>query len=65
MKKFFYLTTLAFVCSLVLSCEKIEEEPEINLGYESDVRVADPEELTDADKAAIQAQKDEYATNAK
>lgn len=59
---FSFITLLGFTAA---SCEKIEEEPEINLGYEKNVRVSDPEELTDEDKTTIQEQTDEYNTNAR
>ncbi|MCR5779156.1 MAG: hypothetical protein K6G70_01220 [Bacteroidaceae bacterium] len=52
------------LCSAITSCEKIEEEPTVNLGYESDVRVPDSEELTTEDLDSIQKLKDEYTQNA-
>ena len=65
MKYLSFLSVVFILWGVVVSCEKIEEEPAINLGYEKNVRVADPEEATDEDKAVIQAQKDEYAQNTK
>ena len=62
-----YISLLAFLTMLLctFACEKIEEEPEIKSGYDDKVRVPDAEEATDADKAVIQDQKDEYTQNAK
>ena len=62
-----YIPYLAFaiLASLNIACEKIEEQPEIKSGYEKNVRVPDPEEANDEDKAIIQGQKDEYNNNAK
>ena len=65
MKYISFLSVVFILFGGLVSCEKIEEEPAINLGYESNVRVPDAEELATEDIDSIQSLKDEYAQNAK
>ncbi len=49
----------------VFSCEHVSETPEVNMGYETNFRMPDPDFLTDEDRAFIEAQEREYNQNAK
>lgn len=53
------------ILTLLVSCEHVEEEVEINQGYKTHVRVPDPEPLTDEDLAVLEAQRAEYELNTK
>ena len=66
------MTRLLLTCSLccciaivLTSCKHVDEEPEINLGYEQNYYVPDPEPMTAEDSAVVAAQKAEYELNAK
>lgn len=46
------------------SCDNnLDEEPPVNAGYKTNVRIPDPEELTEEDQALIAAQQKEYDDN--
>lgn len=47
------------------SCKHVDEEPALNLGYETNIRVPDAENMTAADSAYVTAQQAEYELNAK
>ena len=53
------------VAAVLTSCKHVDEEPEINLGYEQNYYVPDPEPMTAEDSAVVAAQKAEYELNAK
>ena len=66
------MTRLLLACSLccgvatvLTSCKHVDEEPEINLGYEQNYYVPDPEPMTAEDSALVAAQQAEYELNAK
>ncbi|MBQ9285037.1 MAG: hypothetical protein IJ209_01965 [Bacteroidaceae bacterium] len=56
-------TILAAMASMQ-SCEKVNELPTINEGYETKYRMPDPTTLTDEDRQVISDQEDEYEKNA-
>lgn len=57
------LLLLPLVAAGFVSCERIAEEPPVNQGYKTQIRMPDAEELTPADSAFIQAQQEEYDKN--
>lgn len=65
MKKWSKITCVAlFVIAACCSCdEKLNEEPPVNAGYKTSIRVPDPEPLTPEDQALIDAQQKEYDEN--
>lgn len=60
-----FILPLFFLAPALCSCEHIDEEPPLNLGYDSNIVVPDPVPLTHADSLVIQAQQAEYDQNAK
>ena len=65
MKYYLYIILAALLTLGAASCKHLEEEPEVNLGYDQNYAVPDAEDLTPEDYAAIAAEKTEYNTNAK
>ena len=55
----------ALVATTVSSCERVEEEVEINTGNKTHIRVPDPEPMNAEDSAVVAAQQAEYEQNAK
>ncbi len=53
------------VVAVLSSCKHVDEEPTINLGYDQNYYVPDPEPMTAEDSAVVAAQKAEYEQNAK
>ena len=51
------------IAILLSSCEKVDEEPKINKGYETKYRKPDAEYLSDEDRQVISDQEDEYENN--
>ena len=66
MKRLLYITMIAaLVATTVSSCERVEEEVEINTGNKTHIRVPDPEPMNAEDSAVVAAQQAEYEQNAK
>ncbi len=65
MKKLFFATLATLAIAAATGCKKVSEEPEINLGYKTNIRVPDAEPMTPEDSAVVAAQKAEHETNAK
>jgi len=66
MKKLLYIVMIAsLTATTVSSCERVEEEVEINTGNKTHIRVPDPEPMTAEDSAVVAAQQAEYEQNAK
>lgn len=65
MKKWSSIITVAlFAATICSSCgSKLDEEPPVNAGYKSNIRIPDPEDLTEEDQALIAAQQKEYDEN--
>lgn len=51
--------------SVMAACKHIDEEPQLNQGYDTSIRMPDAEEMTAEDSAVVAAQKAEYELNAK
>ncbi len=58
------LGTFIVALASLQSCEKVDELPTINEGYETQYRMPDPTALTDEDRQVISDQEDEYEQNA-
>lgn len=54
---------LTISSALLTSCEKVDEQPKINEGYETTYRMPDAEYLSDEDRQVISDQEDEYENN--
>ena len=65
MKRLLYIMFLLTTLVLTNSCKNVDEEPVVNLGYDSNYHVPDAEPLTEEDFAVIAAQRAEYDQNAK
>ena len=66
MKRLLYIVIIAaLAATTVSSCERVEEEVEINTGNKTLIRVPDPEPMTAEDSAVVAAQQAEYEQNAK
>lgn len=64
MKKWSKIICVAlFTATICCSCENLDEEPPVNAGYKLNIRVPDPEQLTEEDQALIDAQQKEYDEN--
>ena len=46
-------------------CQHVDEEPNLNQGYDANFRMPDSEPMTAEDSAVVAAQQQEYETNAK
>ena len=55
----------SLAATTVSSCERVEEEVEINTGNKTHIRVPDPEPMNAEDSAVVAAQQAEYEQNAK
>lgn len=49
----------------IYGCKHIDEEPEVNSGYNTDIPLPKADPMTDEDYAAVAAEKAEYEQNAK
>lgn len=58
-------TCLLCVSLMLSACRHVEDEPELNTGYETNYLVPDPEPMTAEDSAVVAAQQAEYGINAK
>jgi len=66
MKRLLYIVMIAaLAATTVSSCERVEEEVEINTGNKTHIRVPDPEPMNAEDSAVVAAQQAEYEQNAK
>jgi hypothetical protein len=66
MKRLLYIIMIAaLAATTVSSCERVEEEVEINTGNKTHIRVPDPEPMNAEDSAVVAAQQAEYEQNAK
>ena len=66
MNRLLYIVMIAaLAATTVSSCERVEEEVEINTGNKTQIRVPDPEPMTAEDSAVVAAQQAEYEQNAK
>ena len=66
MKKLLDIVMIAsLAATTVSSCERVEEEVEINTGNKTHIRVPDPEPMNAEDSAVVAAQQAEYEQNAK
>lgn len=65
MKKWNSIITVALIAATICSScgNKLDEEPPVNAGYKTSVRMPDPEELTPEDQALIDALQKEYDEN--
>lgn len=65
MKKWSSIITVAlFAATICSSCgSKLDEEPPVNAGYKSNVRMPDPEPLTMEDVLLIQKLQKEFNDN--
>ena len=63
MKIVYFLLVLSAVA--FTSCDNLKEEPEVNHGYKTTLRMPDPEDLTEEDLAEIQELQNEFDRNAK
>lgn len=65
MKKWNKIISVALFATVICSScgEKLDEEPPVNAGYKTNIRVPDPEPLTAEDQALIDAQQKEYDEN--
>ncbi len=64
MKKIYYMlrvvvAVMAF-SAIAVGCESLDETPEINKGYKSNIRIPDGEPLTDEDRDYIDELEMEY-----
>ncbi|MBR1800576.1 MAG: hypothetical protein IJ767_03670 [Bacteroidaceae bacterium] len=59
-----FATMIIAGITLMQSCEKIDEVPQINEGYETNYRMPDPTYLSDEDRQVVSDQEDEYDENA-
>lgn len=61
MRKLFITFAPVLMLFLCVSCEKVEELPEINeQGYKQLYRMPDPEPLTSEDRQVIDSQEEEH-----
>lgn len=67
--KYFKLS-LSFIALLAIGfmmaftgCEKVDEMPKINEGYETNYRMPDPSYLNDEDRQFLNDQEEEYEKN--
>ena len=66
MNRLLYIVMIAaLAATTVSSCERVEEEVEINTGNKTHIRVPDPEPMNAEDSAVVAAQQAEYEQNAK
>ena len=60
------LLVLLFSPALITQrCQHVDEEPDLNQGYDANFRMPDSEPMTAEDSALVAAQQQEYETNAK
>lgn len=64
-KKIGTVLGMAALLWLAAACENVSETPEVNKGYATNIRMPEPDVLTDADRAFMEAQEAEYKQNAK
>ena len=57
------LLSASILLLTTISCSKTNEEPEVNHGYKTTIRVPDPEPLSPEDSALVAAQQKEYDLN--
>lgn len=57
LRLFLFVTALGWAAT---ACSPMAEQPEINKGYKTNIRVPDGEELTDEDRDFVEAQEIEY-----
>jgi len=65
MKKLIYISIVLSAVCWTTACKHVDEEPDLNQGYDTQFRVPDAETLTADDSAFVEAQKAEYELNAK
>ena len=65
MKKLLYIAVALYALTWLSACKHVEDEPELNSGYETNFYPPDPEPMTAEDSAFVAAQKAEYEQNAK
>lgn len=53
------------VAAVLTSCKHVDEEPEVNSGYDTEIPLPKAEPMTAEDSAVVAAQKAEYELNAK
>lgn len=59
------LVLLGLQISIIQGCQHVDEEPDLNQGYDSNFRMPDSEPMTAEDSAFVAAQQQEYDANAK
>ena len=57
------LPILAIAATAIVSCAHFDEEPPVNKGYKSTIRVPDAEELKQDDLDLINKQQEDYDAN--
>lgn len=57
------LLAAACLAASLCACEHTESEPPVNQGYKTNIRVPDPEPLSDEDQQLIDRQQAEYDQN--
>lgn len=64
-KRMAFLMLLFSGLFVIQACQHVDEEPDLNQGYDSNFRMPDSEPMTAEDSAFVAAQQEEYETNAK
>ena len=65
MRKLTYIVLAATAIICVTACNRVDEEPEVNSGYDTEIPLPKAEPMTAEDSAVVAAQKAEYELNAK
>ena len=65
MKHLLFLLLAAVVMISMSACRHVDEEPEVNSGYDTEIPLPKAEPMTAEDSAVVAAQQLEYEMNAK
>ena len=65
MKHLLFLLLVAVVMISMSACRHVDEEPEVNSGYDTEIPLPKAEPMTAEDSAVVAAQQLEYEMNAK
>lgn len=65
MKHLLSLLLVAVAMIAMSACQHVDEEPEVNSGYDTEIPLPKADPMTAEDSALVAAQKAEYELNAK
>jgi hypothetical protein len=65
MKHLLYVVWMTVAVTCMSACKHVDEEPEVNSGYDTEIPLPKAEPMTAEDSAVVAAQQAEYDQNAK